>query len=57
MEDKKKKTKVLTPKFDCDLDIIELSRENIMDEAIFSYGTISDCSLENHEAESGSIFS
>ena len=51
MEDKKIKTKVLRPKFDSDLDIIELSKENIEDESIFSFGTVSDCSLENHEAD------
>ena len=50
MEDKIK-TKVLRPNFDNALDIIELSRDNIVDEALFSLGTISDCSLENHEAE------
>src|ERR1700686_4617750 len=51
MEDKKIKTKVLRPKFNNDLDIIELSRENIVDEIIISFGIISNCSLEDYESE------
>ena len=38
MQDKQLKTKVFRPIFDNELDIIELSRENIIDEAIFFFG-------------------
>lgn len=51
MEDKKIISKVLRPKFDSGLSRIELSAETIEDETLFSFGTICDCTLENHKAD------
>lgn len=51
MIEKKMKVKILKPKFDDELYIIELSRKNIVDENLFSFGIISDCLIENHEAK------
>ena len=33
------------------MDIIELSEENILDDAVFSCGTINDCTLDDYHAE------
>ena len=50
MENSKIKTKVLRPKLNNNLDQIELYRENITDEADFSFAIVSDCSLEKLDA-------
>ncbi len=44
-------TKVFRPTLDEGMDIIDLSIEDIVDEAIFSFGTVCDCTLENYETE------
>ncbi len=47
MKDKKTAAKILRPVFDDDLDVMELSRDSILDDAMFSFGIIGDCSLES----------